>query len=390
MAYPTNTIQTPSADELRSRFDAVPPLTVGLEEELMLLDGESLDLLPRAADVIARTGGDERFKLELPAAQLEIVLPPTASVTASAAALADARRVLMAAADGVGRLAAAGAHPFADPVGTLNTGERYELISEEYGTVARCQLVSALQVHVAVGGHARTLAVYNALRAHLPELAALAANAPFLAGRDTGLASVRPKVCDLLPRQGVPPEIPSWEAFAEALRWGAAAGSVPEPRRWWWELRPHPQHGTLEVRVPDAQATVADAGAVAAVVHALVGWLCDRHEAGELPAAAPSWRIAENRWAACRHGLDAQLADLGTGATRPARELLAERLDALSANAEALDCAAGLRHARTLLADNGAERQRRVAAGGGGARAAARWLADAYEPSAAPVGAPNG
>ena len=386
MGYPTNSIQTPGADDLRTRFDAVEPLTVGLEEELMLLDGESLDLLPRAADVIGRTGGDERFKLELPAAQLEIVLPPTATVPEGAAALAEARRALLAAADGVGVLAAAGAHPFADPVGTLNTGERYEEIKSEYGAVARCQLVCALQVHVAVGGHERTLAVYNALRSHLPELAALAANAPFYAGRDTGLASVRPKVCDLLPRQGVPPAIAGWDAFAEALRWGAAAGSVPEARRWWWELRPHPLHGTLEVRVPDAQATVADAAAVAAVVHALVGRLCDRFEAGELPAPAPSWRIGENRWAACRHGLDARLADLVTGEPRPARELLADRLDELAATADRLGCAAELAHARELLAANGAERQRRA----GGPRAAARALADAYEPSVAPAGAANG
>ena len=98
-----------------------------------------------------------------------------------------------------------------------------------------------------MGGHARTLAVYNALRSHLPELAALAANAPYYAGRDTGLASVRPKICDLLPRQGVPPAIPSWDAYVSALRWGAAAGALPEPGRWWWELRPHPDHGTLEL-----------------------------------------------------------------------------------------------------------------------------------------------
>jgi glutamate---cysteine ligase / carboxylate-amine ligase len=390
VGYPTNSIRTPSAHALRERFDAVAPLTVGLEEELMLLDAETLDLLPRAVDVIARTEGDERFKLELPAAQLEIVLPPTSTVAESASALAAARRELTIAANGLGVLAAAGAHPFADPVGALNGGPRYDLMADEYGEVARCQLVCALQVHVAVGGHERTLAVYNALRSHLPELAALAANAPFYAGRDTGLASVRPKVCDLLPRQGVPPAIASWEDYAEALRWGAAAGRLPEPRLWWWELRPHPLYGTLEVRVPDAQATVAGAAGVCAVVQALVGWLGDRHEAGELPAPDPSWRIAENRWAACRHGLDAELADLSTGELRPARELLAARLDELAATAVALGCAAELDHARRLLAANGAECQRRAAAEGGGARAAARWLVDAYAPSVAPVGAVDG
>ena len=135
---------------------------------------------------------------------------------------------------------------------------------------------------------------------------------------------------------------------------------------------------------------MAAAAGVCALVHALVGWLCERHEAGELPAPDPSWRIAENRWAACRHGLDAELADLRTGEPRPARELLAERLDDLAATAAALGCVDELGHARRLLAANGADRQRRAAAHGGGARAAARWLVDAFEPSVAPVGAVDG
>jgi glutamate---cysteine ligase / carboxylate-amine ligase len=382
VSYPKLFEGTLTADVLRSRFDAVVPFSVGLEEELMLLDGETLDLLPRAAEVIGRAGGDERFKLELPASQLEIVLPPFATVPEAVAALAGARRALAGAAAGFGLPATAGAHPFADPAGPLNAGERYDAIAREYGEIARCQLVCALQVHVAVGGNERTLAVYNALRSFLPEVAALAANAPFYGGRDTGLASVRPKVCDLLPRQGVPPAVPSWEAFAEALRWGAAAGGLQEPRRWWWELRPHPLLGTLEVRVPDSQVTVADAGAVAAFVQCIVAWLAGRADAGELPEPAPTWRIEENRWAACRHGLDARLADLRIGRAVPARELLAARLDQLAPTAAALGCQDQLRDARRLLGANGAERQR--AAAGGSAREAVRWLAESYAPGVAP------
>ena len=150
--------------------------------------------------------------------------------------------------------------------------------------MARRQLVCALQVHVAVGGADRTLAVYNALREHLPELAALAANAPFHAGADTGLASIRPKISEGLPRQGIPPAFASWDELAAELRWGTTAGALPELALWWWELRPHLSHGTLELRVPDAQTTVAEAAAVAAVAHALVVRLAERHDAGELGA----------------------------------------------------------------------------------------------------------
>jgi carboxylate-amine ligase len=272
-------------------------------------------------------------------------------------------------------------HPFAAVLGELNDGERYDLTHDEYGDIARSQLVCALQIHVAVGGADATLAVYNGLRAWLPLLAALAANAPFHGGRDTGMASVRPKIGEQLPRQGIPPAIASWEALADALRWGAASGAVPEPRRWWWELRPHPAYGTLEVRVPDAQATVEDAAAVTAVVHALVARLRERSHAGEPLAGADTWRLEENRWRAARWGMDAELAHLETGAATPARECLAALLDDLAPYAERLGCTAELRDAARLGAANGATRQREVAGAGGDLRAVAAWLADAYVPS---------
>jgi carboxylate-amine ligase len=367
---------TPTADDLRAAFDAPEPLTLGLEEELMLLDPESLDLLPRAAEVVD-AAGDERFKLEMPASQLELTLPPARTVPEAIAALAAARRDVAAAAAPLGRLAAAGVHPFADPLGRLTQRERYAETEREYGSIARRQLVCALQVHVAVGGADSSLAVYNGLRQWLPLVAAVAANAPFHGGLDTGMASIRPKIAEQLPRQGMPPAIGSWEAFADALAWGAASGAVPDPRRWWWELRPHPAFGTLEVRVPDAQSTVADAAAVTALVHALAGWLAARHEAGEPLESADTWRLEENRWSAARWGMDAGLADLRTGVRAPARERLAALLSELAPVAAELGCAAELAQVERLAACGGAARQREVAANGG-VQAVAAWLADVY------------
>src|SRR3954470_12828902 len=280
-----------TAAELRAAFDAPEPFTVGLEEEAMLLDPETLGLAPVAGEVLERAG-DARVKRELPAAQLEVVPPPAAGVPEAIAELAAGRGALRAAAAGLALPAVAGVHPFAPALGELSAGPRYDEILAEHGDVARAQQVCALQVHVAVGGADRTLAVYNALRGHLAELAALAANAPFHAGRDTGLASVRPLIGGMLPRQGVPPAIASWEAFAESLRWGRASGAVPEGNRWWFELRPHVAYGTLELRVPDAQTGVAEAAAVAAFAHALVAWLAERPDAGEPLGAPEGWRIA--------------------------------------------------------------------------------------------------
>jgi carboxylate-amine ligase len=372
---------TPTAADLRDAFDAPAPLTIGLEEEVMLLDPETLDLLPRAAEIVTGAG-DDRFKLELPAAQLELSLPPEGSVPDAVAALAAARRDLVAAAAPLGRLATAGVHPFAAVLGELNEGDRYDFTRAEYGDIARSQQVCAFQVHVAIGGADAALSVYNGLRPWLPLLAALAANAPFHGGRDTGMASVRPKIGEQLPRQGIPPAIGSWEALADALHWGAASGAVPDVGRWWWELRPHPAYGTLEVRVPDAQATVEDAAAVAAVIHALVAWLRERALAGEPLVSPDTWRLEENRWRAARRGMEAELADPATGENTPARECLAALLATLAPYAERLGCAVELREAARLGAANGAVRQRAVAAEHGSLRAVAAWLAGAYPPAA--------
>jgi carboxylate-amine ligase len=146
---------------------------------------------------------------------------------------------------------------------------------------------------------------------------------------------------------------------------------VPEPRRWWWELRPHPAYGTLEVRVPDSQARMGDAWAVASVVAGLVGWLAARFDAGDLPPEpVASWRIAENRWSACRDGVEGTLADLVTGERSSTRE----RLLGLFAAIGSFGDAAGLSLARDLVAGNGAMCQRAA----GSPRSAATWLADVY------------
>ncbi len=233
----------------------------------------------------------------MPAAQLEIVTAPHPTVAGAAAELGQARRALAEAAGGRYRLAGGGAHPFASGLGPLNPGRRYEAIGAEYATVAQRQLIFGLHVHVAIPGADRALATYNALRSYLPDLAALAANAPFYEGHDSGLASVRSRVNGLLPRQGVPPAFASFEDYAEALHWCG----FDDPRQWWWELRLHPLLGTVEIRVPDTQATIADTAAVATVAHALAtraGRRADRRppsRGGSTTTAGPPAATAPTR-----------------------------------------------------------------------------------------------
>jgi carboxylate-amine ligase len=352
---------------VRARFDAPAAFTVGVEEEVLLVDPTSFEPVACSTDVVA-AAADPRVKPEMPDCQVELASRPHASAASAVAELGRLRTVLAEACARVGVVpAAAAVHPRVASAGPSDT-RRHRTIEAAYGEVARRQLVGSLQVHVAVGSADATLAVYNALRAYLPELAALAASAPFYEGRDTGLASIRPVVCGQLPRQGVPPEIASWEAFADDLAWGAAAGALPDAGRWWWELRPHVGYGTLEVRVPDAQATLGAASAVVSVVHALVRWLAERHLGGEVLDVPPTWRIAENRWTALRDGVGGRLADLRTGATIPTRTRLGALLELIEPHAPD-----GLDAARALTERNGADDLRAV-----GPSDAAAWLVERF------------
>jgi glutamate---cysteine ligase / carboxylate-amine ligase len=347
----------------------------------MLLEPVNGDLAPLADEALLRVEGDPRFKRELPASQLEIMTAPASAAADAVDELRAARRRLAQATDGLVRLAAAGVHPRAPTEGELSGDRRYEHVIAEYGRYAHRQLVCALQVHVAPGGSDRALLIYNALRSYLPEIGALAANAPFHEGRATGLASVRPKIAELLPRQGVPPPLASWEEYGAALRWGATTGSLPYPSAWWWELRPHPEFGTLELRVPDAQTTVAEAAGVAAVAQCLVATLADRLDGGERLDVAPSWRIEENRWWAARDGVEGELGDLVNGERVATRKRLRTLLGELAPAAARLGCEAELAEAERLVAENGALRQRAVAEQKGidglVSWLAERWLAGA-------------
>ena len=367
-----------SPEKLESLFDATEPLTVGIEEELLLLAPGDLDLAPRAQELIDRLDGDRRFKRELPAAQLEIVTEPASRAADAVASLLRGRRDLAAAAAGLVCPAGVGLHPFAPAEGELSDLDRYDWTREEYASIARRQLVSALQVHVAVGGAERTRCVYNALREYLPEIAALAANARFHDGRDTGMASMRPMVAENLPRQGLPPAIESWSALLEELRWGIKSGAMTATGQWWWEMRPHLTFGTIEVRVPDTQTLIAEAAAITAFVQSLVAWLAQRHDGSDLPTdLVPRWRIEQNRWSAARHGVEGRMADLRSGVPEPTRERLDRLLRNVAPTATALGCEQLLACCEQLIDRNGAIRQRELGESGGPGEVA-RWCAEHF------------
>jgi carboxylate-amine ligase len=330
--------------------------------------------------VLDRLGRDGRFAPELRAAQLEIITPVCATASDVCRELKASRRALIEQLPDELRLLAAGTHPFTTSWGAITDGDRYRQIADEYAWAATRTLVCGLHVHVAVGGADRALAVYNALRSYLPELAALTANSPFFEGRDTGMSSVRPKLNELYPRSGIPPAFETWEELVAFVTWGRSGGLFPDESHLWYEMRPHPVHGTIEIRVADAQTRVEDSSAFVALVQALVAWLAERFDAGEpLPVHETHW-IRENAWRAHRYGVRGWLVDLETGRPEPTRDRLARLVETVEPYAAQFGSEEQLRAARTLLIGNGADRQQYVAAheGFGGVT---RWLVEETEAS---------
>jgi carboxylate-amine ligase len=375
--------ETPAltAAQCAAAFEHELGFTIGVEEELMLVDPQTLDLAPAIDDVLAATGGDTRFCRELRSAQIEIVTRICASAADACRELGHGRGDLVRLLDGQYRLLAAGTHPFSTRHGDITEADRYRQIADEYTFAATRSLVCGLHVHVAVPGPDRALAVYNALRSYVPELAALGANSAFVEGIDTGMASIRPKFNEVYPRSGIPPLLDDWDHFVRFVDWGRRGGLFPDASHFWWELRPHPVHGTIEVRVADAQTRIDDATAIVAIIQALAAMLADRYDDGEpLPRHETHW-ITENAWRAHRYGVSGWLVDLDSGERVATRERLIALIDDLTPHADVLGSGDQLDAARALVVGNGADRQRYVAHREG-PHGVARWLVEETEASA--------
>jgi len=366
---------------LTAAFEHSLPFTIGVEEELMLVDAASYDLAPVIDEVLPLLEGDARFAKELRAAQIELVTPVCVTAADACRELVAARRELIERLDGRYRLLGCGTHPFSARHGEITGAGRYQAIADEYSWAAARSLVCGLHVHVAVPGADRALAVYNALRSYLPELAALSANSAFVEGVDSGMASVRPKFNDIYPRSGIPPSFNAWEELVEFVEWGRSGGLFPDSSHFWWEMRPHPVHGTIEIRVADTQTRVEDSTAIVAVIQALVAMLTDRLDAGAPLPRHKTFRISENAWRAHRYGVRGWLVDLDDGRRIPTRDRIGQLLDELGPYPATFDADGQLGAARTLLAGNGSDRQRYVQAREG-LVGLTRWLVEATEQSA--------
>ena len=322
---------------IEQAFGESPPWSLGVEEELMILDSETLALTPDIEHLVA--WAEERtlpgvLKMELLASMVELATGVCESAAEALAALTELRAGAAEAAglDGLA-IAAAGTHAFSVPTAQqIAPDPRYREFVQYAGVSARRQAVCGLHVHVGMPSAEACMTALEGVLPWLPVVLALSANSPFLAGEETGLMSSRAEVLAQLPRAGAPPVFGSyaeWEAFVERFqRIGLADGYT----RFWWDARPHPQFGTLEVRAPDQPTDISLTGAYAALLQAL------SRTAVERPPAGPYNRgdYAQNRWAALRFGPRAELIHPDGERLVRASELGAELLELVAPAAREL------------------------------------------------------
>jgi carboxylate-amine ligase len=360
-------------------YGTSPPFSLGVEEEFQLLNPDSLDLTSRFDEVLAAAGHDERIKPELLQSTAEVATDVARTVgEAIDHARELRRRVRDAAAERGVLIASAGTHPFARyEHQDVTEQDRYRELIESMQWVAERELIFGLHVHVGLQTAEEAIAVANALRTWLPELLAISANSPFWHGRDTGLASTRSKVFDAFPRSGLPPAFSSFEEFEQLVDRGVRTNSFSDYTYIWWDLRPHPKLGTIEIRVCDAQTRIESVAGIVALVQSLAATLAERQERDGLLPTQPVTLIAENKWRAARYGLETDLVDLEHDTERPAREAVGALVELAGPAAARLGCAAELQEVERLLErGNGADEQRRVHEEDGTLLGVARWLAD--------------
>lgn len=344
---------------MQHAFGNSDPLTLGMEEELLLVDPDSHQLAHVAERVLGAVELPESLAAhEAFASEIELRTPICRTAGEAAAALAQARVAARAAG---ATLMAAGLHPSAQWGDVrLTEKERYRMLDQTMRSLIRRTPECALHVHVGAPDPDAAIAILNGLRPHLPLFQGLAANSPYWFGADSGLASARFSIVRAYPRRGVPRFFSGWDEYADTVKATGAAGDFDDYTWIWWDVRAHPRLGTVEVREIDVQASLEDSAALAALVHALAAQALDSPPAGGLPAEA----IGESSFRASRDGLDATI--LHEGALRPLREVARATVAAVAGHARELGSADALEGIERILREGGGAARRRAAVQRGG------------------------
>ena len=338
------------------RFGRGAPYTLGVEEEYMLLDATTFDLVQHIDTVLAAVEGSELEEVVRPEL-MQSVLEISTPICRTIADVDHQLRKLRSAVTEIARerdmrVGSAGTHPFSlFERQRITARDRYRALVDQMQYVARRELIFGMHVHVAIDDPEKAIKVVNGLLVHLPQFLGLSASSPFWRGEPTGLASTRQLVFAAFPRSGPPPRFRDYADYAEVVGQLERTGCIADYTHVWWDIRPHPRLGTIEVRICDAVTRVEDAVAITAFCQALVKHFCERYDRGEEIPSYHRILTSENKWLAARYGLEAPVMDLVTGRRNraPVSQLVRRTLREIEPHARELGCERELEGVREIL-----------------------------------------
>ncbi|MBA3508981.1 MAG: carboxylate-amine ligase [Thermoleophilaceae bacterium] len=340
-----------------------PSYTLGVEEELMIVDSETLDLTNSIEEMLRalqETGAAGDVKPELMESVCEIATSPCRDAAEARTQLAELRSTVAEVAEARGlAIGAAGTHPFAmweDQ--RIVRRPRYRDLIAGLQFVARQELIFGIHVHVGLDDPDKAIHVVNGMRVHLPVLLALSANSPFWRGQSTGMLSARTPIFRAFPRVGIPPRYEDYADWSRRIEFMVDSRVISDYTYLWYDVRPHPQFGTVEIRVMDSQTRLEHTVGLAALAQAMVKELAEHFESGEELSRYPYEMLDENKWLAARHGLEGELVDLPTKERVSTRDLARRLVDRLREHAQDLGSANELDAVHDLVErGNGGSRQ---------------------------------
>jgi carboxylate-amine ligase len=342
-----------------------PPFSIGIEEEYLLVEQGSRDLvgeMPQALFEDCERALRGHVSREFLKSQIEVETGVHATPGEAGRELAEARRTVaeLAARHGLAPIAAS-THPFARWSSQQPTDRaRYQAIARDLAGVGRRLVICGMHVHVGIDDDELRIDLMNQARYFLPHLLVLSTSSPFCEGEDTGLKCYRLAAYQELPRTGLPGRFESWEEYRRTVELLVRAQIIEDASKIWWDLRPSPRFPTLEMRITDVCTRAEDAVCVAAMFVSILRMLYRIRRANQTWRTYPLFLLSENRWRAQRYGVGGTLFDFGKGELVPFAELVEELLVLLREDAEALGCAAEIAHARTIL-ERGTSADRQVA-----------------------------
>ena len=352
--------------------------TIGIEMEVHLVDEVTGELVSASNELLSEMGLGHPDG-EHPKAKHELFQSTVEVITGICETPDEARSDLQLTLDELREVAAsrgltlvsAGTHPFGlAREQDVSPDPRYRELIETMQWPAKRLLICGLHVHVGVPDGRRAITIINELTRYLPIFLALSSSSPYFEAEDSGMASARSMVFESLPTAGLPPQLADWTDFEAFMSTLLDSGCISSIREVWWDIRPHPDFGTVEFRMCDATPTVRESVALAGLAQTLVAWCNELIDNDSLPEPPREWTVRENRWLAARYGTDARLIvedpAHGKPTRSPVRELVSELIEELQPTATRLGTTAQLADVLTILdAGSGTVRQRRVVERGG-------------------------